>query len=387
MRLLMVGPAQEVAMQRHIRWAVEQGIQVQVASLQIPEQVPMLQRLHLTKLWPHRAHLINQSRLLKRSSQSVCVGALRLRAIAHSFRPDVVHSFLMGHFTDMCLQAGLRPLVVSAWGALNRLMFPGAVDKQRYLLRKVRAGADVLLVENSNLLNALAHFRSEPLLLESFPIGVDNSLFHPQYQEKAAAWRFALDIPAEASVVLSPRGWSALYGQTYIMQAFAQAHHSLDRPLILVLLGLGRTKRPETLAQEVLDVGDRLGVGHAIRWIPWVPHHEMPGIYCLSDVVVNYPITDAFPSTLLEAAACARPVVTCDLPAYRNTFVERFFRLVEPQNPQALAEALIDVLTTNPTLWIETMRLARHVVLAEYDENSQRARMVNLYDKVARKHT
>lgn len=99
--------------------------------------------------------------------------------------------------------------------------------------------------------------RLAPLSIECFSLGVDGSLFHPGYPEKAAAWRFALDIPAEAVVLLSPRGWSRSYGQPDIMQAFVQAYPRLDRPAILIFMGLGRIKQPEKLARDVLNLAAR----------------------------------------------------------------------------------------------------------------------------------
>ena len=109
---------------------------------------------------------------------------------------------------------------------------------------------------------------------------------------------------------------------------------------------------------------------------------DMPGLYALADVVINYPSTDALASTLVEAAACARPVITSDLPAYRNTFVEECFRLVEPENPDALAEAIVDVVGSASTVWPARTQKTRDVVLGEYDETVQKQRLMALYREI-----
>lgn len=231
----------------------------------------------------------------------------------------------------------------------------------------------------------LTERRLGSLRAEYFPIGVNGELFRPDNTDKAAAWRFALDIPPDATVLLSPRGWSPTYGQQHIMRAFIDASRRLDKPLVLVLLGMGRMKRPDRLAQEVHDLGVGADFGHAIRWIPQVPYEDMPGIYALADIVVNYPKRDAFPSTLLEAAACSRPVITSALPAYRNTFVDRYCRLVEPENPAALADAMVDVVHAERALWAARAVEARKVVLAEYAEDVQKQRLMAVYDEIARR--
>ena len=167
------------------------------------------------------------------------------------------------------------------------------------------------------------------------------------------------------------------------MKAFALAYRQLNRPLVLTLIGMGRKRNPESYARTVLDLGASLGVAHAIRWIPQVPYPDMPGLYALADVVINYPSTDALASTLVEAAACARPVITSLLPAYRNTFVEDCFRLVEPENPDALAEAIVELVGSASTPWALRAQRTSGIVLAEYNESVQKQRLIALYREMA----
>lgn len=381
MRLLMVGPWWAVAMRRHIDWALEDGIEVCVADFRPPAEVVVPSSFQFAPLLPGRAKRIHQPETHRKSQRAHEIAVLRLQDIAKTFQPHLVHSYKLNLYTDICLAAGLRPLVVSAWGFLNALLTKVPAAKERRWMRRLRRGADTLLVESPNLVDILARLSGPSLRVECM-IGVDGNLFRPGYQEKAAAWRFALDIPADAGVLLSPRGWSEVYGQHHIMKAFALAYHQLDRPFVLTFIGMGRTRNPEAYAQAVLDLGASLGVAHAIRWIPQIPYADMPGLYALADVVINYPSTDALASTLIEAAACARPVITSGLPAYRNTFVEECFRLVEPENPDALAKAIVDVVGSASTVWPARTQRTRDVVLGEYDETVQKQRLMALYREI-----
>ncbi|MFZ2360271.1 MAG: glycosyltransferase family 4 protein [Anaerolineae bacterium] len=383
MRLLMVGPWSAVAMRRHIDWAVEGGIEVCLADLRTPPAIMRPSGYRVVDLLPQRVKTNHQIEARKSSQRALATAALRLQHVAAEFQPHVIHSYMLKGQTDVCIRSGLQPLVVSAWGFLNRFLTSEATIEDRRWLRRLRQSAHTLLVENPNLQRVLDGRPLAPLQIECFPIGVDGSLFHPGYEEKVAAWRFALNIPPDAIVLLSPRGWGRVYGQQHIMRAFASAYQRLGRPMVLVLMGMGRMKRPERLGQEVHDLGVNLGIGHAIRWIPQVPYEDMPGVYALADLVVNYPYSDAFPSTLLEAAACGRPVITSDLPAYRNTFVERFCRLVEPENPDALAGALVEMAAGEPTAWVTNVQAARQAVLDDYKESAQKERLLSLYQQVA----
>ncbi len=383
MRVLMVGPWRNVAMRRHIDWAVESGIEVCVADYWSRRDRAAPAGFRLAYLSPRQTTALQRAKAHRKSELMQRRAGLRLSHIAATFRPDLVHSYMLGEYTDPCLQAGLRPVVVSAWSSLNRWLAGDTTPNDRLWLDRLRKGAHTLLVENPNFLAALPQRPLSPLRLACSPVGINDGLFHPGYQEEAAAWRFVLDISPNAVVLLSARGWSKVYGQTHIMRAFAKAYHQLEMPLVLVLRGLGRMKRPEKLAQEAVELAHSLGVSHAIRWVPNIPYEDLPAVYALADIVLSYPSDDAFPATLLEAAACARPVITSDLPAYRNTFIERCCTRVPPNDPAALADAIVALVRAGPSVWTPAAQQCRQAVLAEHGEAAQRERLIGLYQAIA----
>jgi glycosyltransferase involved in cell wall biosynthesis len=109
----------------------------------------------------------------------------------------------------------------------------------------------------------------------------------------------------------------------------------------------------------------------------------MPGIYASSDVIVNYPSNDAFPSTLVEAVACGRPVLTVDLPGYRGTFIEKYCTLVAPKQPVALAEAMVKMVNRSPSEHTAHLAEARQVIIEQYDERLAQERLFQLYQDLA----
>ncbi len=382
MRVLMVGPSKLIILQRQMQWALDSGIEIMAADLGRHNDFRLPPGIEQYNIWPKGAHHFSKLGRRRKSARAVLIGALRLRAIARRFKPDVIHSYALSYYTDMCIKAGLSPLIVTGSGFMNNWLTKPTREDHDWL-RRLQANAHTLLVQNANLLQILAERPHAPLRLELAPLGVDGNLFHPGYRDAAAGWRFALDIPDEATVLLSPRGWSKTYGQDYIMRAFATAYHQLNKLLVLVLVGLGRSKYYRQLGQEVHDLGVELGVGHALRWIPQVLHQDMPAIFALADIVINYPLHDAFATTLLEAAACERPVITCSLPAYRGTFAERYFRLVEPKSSTALADAIIEMVTNGTDVWRVNAPEARRIAVTEYAESDQRQKLLALYQQIA----
>lgn len=81
-----------------------------------------------------------------------------------------------------------------------------------------------------------------------------------------------------------------------------------------------------------------------IVFLGWQP--SLVPAYEAADVVCLPTYREGLPSTLLEGAACGRPLVTTDVPGPRDVVVhEETGLLVPPRSPTALADALQRVLT------------------------------------------
>jgi glycosyltransferase involved in cell wall biosynthesis len=120
-----------------------------------------------------------------------------------------------------------------------------------------------------------------------------------------------------------------------------------------------------------------------VRWLPRIRYGQMPTLYAMVDAVVNYPAADSFGATLVEAAACQAPLITALLPTYRGTFVEAYATLVRPDDPDALAETMVQVVNEAPESREPRLRQARQVVEHEYDDAVIQAQLWELYAELA----
>ena len=110
-----------------------------------------------------------------------------------------------------------------------------------------------------------------------------------------------------------------------------------------------------------------------------VPMVNLPEVYAFADVVINFPVMDSLSFTLLEAAACERPVITSLLPSYKDTIVEKYFHTVEPKDVTGLAEAIVQALNEDPAQRLDMLSRARRVVEQEYDESIYINRIFSIY--------
>jgi len=383
LRILMVGPAHQVAMQRHMDWALRQDAQVCVADRQVGSIGGLPHRCLTADLFSGQTHWFTHSRPHRSGRIARLIASLRLRRLVATWKPHLVHSYKLGFHTEVCMCAGVHPLLISVWGSLNSLLMAGPRASDRRWIRQIEQYGAAVLVESPLLMSSLAGFLGGSTLLESIPLGVDGELFRPLGRDKAAMWRYMLDIPDDATVLLSPRGWSEVYQQREIVEALALASRQVSHPLVLVFVSLGRSRNAEVYAQAVLERASHLDVGHALRWTPELPHTEMPGLYALADIVINFPSQDAFPSTLLEAAACARPIVSSQLPAYRDTYIERFCTLVAPLDAQSLANAIVNTLSLPDEMRQRQAWNAREAVLRDYSQARSEQRLARLYQDIS----
>lgn len=198
--------------------------------------------------------------------------------------------------------------------------------------------------------------------------------------------RDVLHFDEDTTIILSPRGWSRVYCHEEIFEAYGLAYPQFKKPTALVFLCMGRASHEESVAMQdnICTQAEALNLRDRLRWLPHFPYRWMPTIYNLADVVINYPYTDAFPSTLIEAVACECPIISCDLPAYQDTFVTQFCTLTKPKNPASLAEAMVEVVNQAPEQRRDRLIAARQTIVEQFDENQLQQRFLSACETVVK---
>ena len=306
---------------------------------------------------------------------------LRLRILWRRICPTLIHVHWVAEHAHYCVKAGLHPLVLTVWGSdINSHFLPNADPASRRRVSETLAGADLILIDSADMHKKCAELAGRDVPTELFNLGLDTDRFRPGYTEAALEWRHKLSIPADATVLLSMRGWSPLYRHESILEAFVQALPQLKSEAVLVFKILKRASMERALYEKNMrDLAEKLGVSQMVRWMEEVPLDQLPEIYSFADVILNYPSMDAFPVTFLEAAACECPVISCRLPAYAGTFAEEYFRLVSPDDPNELTDAIVEFLNHNCIVSRRRLSALRQIVCRDYDERIVSERLCNIY--------
>lgn len=131
---------------------------------------------------------------------------------------------------------------------------------------------------------------------------------------------------------------------------------------------------PEATVREWVDEG----------LVEWTGHVEdMPALFASCDVFVlpSY-YREGLPRSLIEAAACATPLITTDMPGCRDVVTDDVDGLLVPsRNAEALCVAIARLLDS-PELAERLGRAARAKALAAFDERIVIRRTLATYDEV-----
>ena len=144
-----------------------------------------------------------------------------------------------------------------------------------------------------------------------------------------------------------------------------------------VLVGRCDEENPASIQSVQLHQWQEEG---AIEW--WGHRSDMPAVLGHAAVVVLPSYREGLPVSLLEAAACGKPIVATDVPGCRDVVRHRVNGLlVPPKNATALAEA-IAVLLENPGLRNELGSRGRDIVVKEFSSTLVTRQTLALYDEL-----
>jgi glycosyltransferase involved in cell wall biosynthesis len=254
---------------------------------------------------------------------------LWLRRLVRVFRPHVVHANWMP-FAAAAVLAGARPLVAMAWGSDVYL----AGRRQEILNRLVVRRANLALADSSALLERLIELGAPRERVALVNWGVDPDAFKPPGSpEEKHALRASLGLD-DGPVILSPRGFKALYNPHIVIEAFARLARDVpDAQLVL------KHQDEDEPALGQLAQSDRV---HIVRH---VPYERMADYYRAADVCLSIPDTDSSPRSVWEAMACGCPCVLSDLPWVHELIEPETHALVVPVDADMVSGAIKRLLT------------------------------------------
>jgi glycosyltransferase involved in cell wall biosynthesis len=252
--------------------------------------------------------------------------------------PDVVHVCWIDYRAAFCSRAGMRPLILSCWGSDINFQIEQEVDVEwRAFVTEALSGASLTIVDAPGMAARCDMLTGRHVPSEMLHLGVDTDRFRSGLLTERREMRAKLDISDDAVLLSSMRAMSGLYNHELILEAFAQSISKLRKPTYLLFKSFNsHAAYFETLHRRAQE----LGVTDRVRFVEEIPDADLTALYAATDIVINFPQRDSFPVTLLEAAACERPVICSDLETYTGVVPDDNITWVPANDCVELAAAI-----------------------------------------------
>jgi len=273
------------------RWAehfASIGNQVFVVSFD-PGQIPNVPVIHIPSVFPQR-HI------------NVLMKLPKTRKIIHKINPDIVHAHYVTSYGIAGATAGMRPLVLSAWGS-DVLVMPEQSRVYRLMVRVSMRKADLVTSIAEHMTRLIIKRKyTTPEKIITFPFGVDTDFFYPRKKPSDGQ---------NSCVVVSNRRLDTGLDVDVFIRSIPEvlAHHPETK---FIVAGDG------PLRNDLETHTRMLGLSNSVSFIGSLEHSQMPEFLAKADVFVSTSRTDGNNISLNEAMACGTFPIATDIEANRN---------------------------------------------------------------------
>ena len=381
LRVFITGPTHQAAMLRPVEWLIDEGHEVWV-----------LGRCRLQNIDPDSYHYLSspaakiysilQKLFPEKWARNVFVvlGTIEAKCLSWTIRPQISHAHFLNKEAMTFGLAGIKPLVVSVWGGLNieKEYTPKDLNKWKWVIRSFR-NISSFIAEHRLLIPKIKDVFGSTARADHMTLGINIDHFRPNLTKSRSEWRKRFRIGPSEVVFLSPRGFTDFYHQTGILESFAKASSDFNNPTRLVFIELKRnTGKVKNFKKTFIQKANQLGISSRVHWVSQQQYKDMPGVYALADVILNFPESDIFPSTLLEVAACEKLIVSHRLPSYNGSFLEECAIMIEKNDYRALTDTMISLVNRGLDHYKTRIAKGRELVAEQFDVKKEKVKFLQL---------
>jgi glycosyltransferase involved in cell wall biosynthesis len=256
------------------------------------------------------------------------------RAKLHSLHHDVIHAGMVQTSGLIAALSGSPRFLLMPWGS-DILVAPARSllhwSVTQYVLRKAPLiTCDCEAVKQRIV--QLTGYAAERIHV--IPWGIDRSLFNPHAVGNGLRRKLGWD---DKTILIMTRNFEPIYGHRHFLAALPEVVRAAP-DVRVVLVGSGHLESELRLQVETL------GLTGYVHFAGRVDNDKLPAYLVETDIYASTSLSDGTSLSLLEALACALPVVVTDVPANlewvrhgENGFV------VPRRDEQLLATRLIEL--------------------------------------------
>jgi glycosyltransferase involved in cell wall biosynthesis len=204
--------------------------------------------------------------------------------------------------------------------------------------------------------------------------GIDTTEFGPS-AERRARLRGEMGVQEEF-IWLAAGRIAPAKDYPNLLRAFALVRAALPAARLWIA---GEAAGPEAAAVQALAA--ELGLEASIRWLGL--HRDMPALLDAADGFVLASAWEGMPLAVGEAMAMEKPVVATDVGGVRELVGEAGL-IVPAKDPEALAQAMLDLMRTTPEARASQGRAARERMQSHFSIDAKAGEWEALYRSLLR---
>jgi glycosyltransferase involved in cell wall biosynthesis len=292
---------------------------------------------------------------------------------ARKIDADILHAHYVSHYGVYAALTGLKPFVVSAWGS-DVLIEPKRSMIKKCLVKYVLKRADLITGDsNLSMRSIIENLGANRKKVRLIVHGVDLWAFRPV--ENKENFKKNLSIPESHVVIISTRSLFPIYDVSTFIKAIPYVTDEHPDTCFLIV-GDG------VLRHQLEELTRKLGVAGNVRFVGSISNEKMPEYLWASDVYVSTSLSDTRSISLLEAMACALPVVATDLEGNRELMKDGINGLIFSKgDSEGLAKKILLLLEDEATR--KKFGLANRRIAEETgDYEKEMSKMEKLYKQL-----
>lgn len=290
--------------------------------------------------------------LLNKLAQ-VAVTTVKIRALLKHGKYDLVRAvgFLSAYSALTARGRQVVPVVSNVTDFYSEMyghfMLPAASIVARLLERmerKIMMKTDVLLVDANTMRRYWTYWGLDERKCAVLPNAYDDDIFRPSVSAAPIKAKYRID--DSSKIVLYAGDISWMDGLDILIEATPKILKEID--VIFLILGSG----PEAFLNQLKKIIKEKNLERYWVFTGWIPYACVPSFIAGADVcVAPYRITltsnSNAPGKVVEYVAMAKPVIATRADGALELFGD-VLNYVPPENPQALAELIINTLRQGP---------------------------------------
>ncbi len=359
MKVLVLAPANVIHTQRWVEGLNARGVEVVLATQHVgaPWQAPGGVRV---------------VRLPVSGPLGYFANAFALRRLLRSFKPDLLNAHYASGYGTTAALARFRPWLLSVWGS-DVYDFPYEGRLKGAWLRHNLRRADRIASTSEAMAAQVRELIAPRDAIAITPFGIDTARFAPVTSAHLREGGFVIGTVK----TLAPK-----YGIDVLIRAHAAFAATLPeharRGAMLVIVGDGPQRA------ELEELAAALGTAAQVRFVGAVAHAEVPAWLNRFDVYVAASRLDSesFGVAVLEASACAVPVVVSDAGGLPEVVVHGVTGLIVPRDDVTALAAALGQLAASASLRERLGLAGRQRVLQHYEWSRCVDRMLACYRDV-----